>query len=141
MTAVAVAIGAWFRPVPTADAPTTNTYSDQEVSDAKKAVCAGFNKVHAALVTNAGKSGDDPTQAAILAVNGRLATYAAGDFLLVQLQDQPATPTELVELVHKLAVIYQTIALDQIGDASRTQLDGDYRDADKFTKSISEVCG
>ncbi|WP_431237823.1 hypothetical protein ACQ86B_24630 [Mycolicibacterium aichiense] len=140
LIAIAVAIGAWFRPAPKPEAPAAKTYSNQEVNDAKKAVCDAFNKVHSTLVTNAGKSGDDPTQAAILAVNGRLATYAAGDFLIVQLQGQPAAPAELAGPVRDLGITYQSITLDQIGDASRTQLDNDYQKADTLTKSITEVC-
>lgn len=139
--AIAVAIGAWFRPAPKPETPAAKTYSDQEVADAKKAVCDAFNKAHSTLITNAGKSGDDPTQAAILAVNGRLATYAAGDFLIVQLQGQPAAPDNVAKPIRDLAITYQTIALDQIGDASRTQLDTDYEKADTFTKAITEACG
>ena len=42
LIAVAVAIAAWFRPAPKAETPAAKTYSEQEIADAKKAVCDAY---------------------------------------------------------------------------------------------------
>ncbi len=49
LIAVAVAIAAWFRPAPKAETPAAKTYSEQEIADAKKAVCDAYERVNKAV--------------------------------------------------------------------------------------------
>lgn len=47
---LAIAIVGWFRPVPAKQpaAPTPQTYSSQQVADAKTSICAAYQKVRKA---------------------------------------------------------------------------------------------
>ena len=137
--AVAVAIGAWFRPVPKPEVPAAKTYSDQEVADAKKAVCDAYGKAFNALTVNSRQT-DDPNEALAVIANSRIAIHAAATYLMEMLNEQPATPAELAVPVSSLAKQYQSMLLDQIGNADRATLDADYHNADSLTSKISEVC-
>ena len=140
LIAIAVAIGAWFRPAPKAESSAPKTYSEQETADAKKAVCDAFNKVHQMLETNSSNTGTNPNEELIAAVNTRLAIHAAGDFLALTLHEQPATPGDLADKVRALAGTYGEITVDQLGQASRTQLDAEYQQADSNSATIAEAC-
>lgn len=47
LAAIALAIGSWFRPLPStkASAPPAPVYTDQQVASAKASVCGAFGKV------------------------------------------------------------------------------------------------
>ena len=51
LTAIGIAIGSWFRPLPStkAFAPPTPIYTDQQVATAKANVCAAFEKTEHAV--------------------------------------------------------------------------------------------
>ncbi|MCX2934513.1 hypothetical protein ORI20_30045 [Mycobacterium sp. CVI_P3] len=137
--AIAVAIGAWFRPAPKPEAPAAKTYSEQEVADAKNAVCEAYDKAFNALTENS-RQLDNPNEALAVIANSRIAIHAAGTFLTTVLSQNPATPGELTTPVRALADQYQGMVLDQIGNADRATLDADYRNADSLTSKISQVC-
>ena len=77
--AVAVAIGAWFRPPPKPEIAAAKTYSEQEVTDAKQKICDAFATVQSTLEASSNQAPPDPNdvmQKFTLSVNGRLASYA-----------------------------------------------------------------
>ena len=51
LAAVALAIGSWFKPLPSTkvSTPPAPIYTDQQVASAKANVCAAFEKVHNAV--------------------------------------------------------------------------------------------
>jgi len=139
LIAVAVAIAAWFRPAPKAETPAAKTYSEQEIADAKKAVCDAFERALNALTANSLQP-DSPNEGLAVIANSRIAIHAAGTYLVATLSDQPAAPEELAAPVKSLADQYQRMVLDQIGGADRAALDADYQNADSLTSKISKVC-
>ncbi|MCI4673778.1 hypothetical protein [Candidatus Mycolicibacterium alkanivorans] len=143
LIAVAVAIGAWFRPAPKAETPAAKTYSEQEVADAKKAVCDAYQTVQSTLQASANQSAPGPNdtlQQFALSVNGRLAAFAGGDYLYRELTENPAVPKQLSEAVRQLASAYQKAALAQIAQADRSKLDSIYKSADAAAATATEVC-
>ncbi|MGY4712601.1 hypothetical protein ACXDF8_24120 [Mycolicibacterium sp. CBM1] len=140
--AIAVAIGAWFRPAPKPEAPAAKTYSEQEVTDAKKAVCEAFAAANKA-VQAAGRRNEGTDSTAILAVaaNVRLALTAGSSYMLRNLEDSPATPDDLVASIKKLADTYEDIAIAQLGEAPQDQLDPLYKAGDEVTNSVKQACG
>lgn len=140
LIATAVAIGAWFRPAPKPEAPAAKTYSEQEVADAKKAACKAFNKAHDMLVSNSKRGGTDPTEILIAGVNTRLAVLAAGDYLDMALDQNPAISNDFAEKLRLLSNTYKTIAVDQLGETSQEELDAIYQEAESSAKKISEAC-
>ena len=139
--AVAVAIGAWFRPTPKPEAPAAKTYSDQEVADAKKAVCDAYGKADRAIKTTGGKSGgDNPTAVVAVAVNVRLALSGSSSFLLQTLESNPATPRDLQDQVRAAANAFQNVAIGQLGEAPQAEFDPFYKQADSADAAIKQAC-
>lgn len=140
--AIAVAIGAWFRPAPEAPPPVDAApqYSDQEISDAEKAVCAAYNKMVQSVSGAGGQSSDDPTTQQIYAVNIRVATHVASDYLLRQLAENPASPTRLTANVRELAILYNDVVLAQLANAPRSALDPLYSKVDAADAKVVEAC-
>jgi len=141
LIAVAVAIAAWFRPAPKAETPATKTYSEQEIADAKKAVCDAFEQVSKTVNTAGGKSGGNPTDSFIVAVNTRMALATSSSFMTAQLAANPATPDDLAHAVRNLADRYQEIAMNQLADATTSDLEPLATAADAQTADIEKACG
>ncbi|WP_059015428.1 hypothetical protein [Mycobacterium sp. M26] len=138
--AIAVGIGAWFKPAPKPEAPAAKTYSEQEVADAKKAACDAFTNAHDMLVSNSKRGGTNPTEVLIAGVNTRLAVLTAGSYIDAALNQNPALASDLAEKLRQLSSTYMTIAVDQLGETSQEKLDEIYQDAETNAKAISEAC-
>jgi hypothetical protein len=141
LIATAVAIGAWFKPAPKPETPATKTYSEQEVADAKKAVCDAFQRTERALNTNSQRAGNTPTDDRAVIANSRIAINSAGSYLGFVVANEPATPPELATSVRNLAGQYQGMVVDQIGDVDAAQLNSDYQGADALVSEVSQGCG
>lgn len=139
--AIAVGLGAWFKPAPKPEAPAAKTYSEQEVADAKKALCEAFQRTERALNTNSQRAGNTPTDDRTVIANSRIAIDAAGSYLAFVVADEQAAPSELATSVRKLSGAYQKMVLDQIGDVDAAQLNSDYQDADALVSEVSQSCG
>ncbi|GAY17405.1 hypothetical protein [Mycobacterium sp. shizuoka-1] len=138
--AVAVAIGAWFRPMPKPEAPAAKTYSEQEVADAKKAVCEAHDQVQKSVNTAGGKSGDNPTDTFLVAVNIRLALATSSSYLTESLNTHPAAPQNLVEPIRNLANKYREIVMEQLADTSASDLNPLATSADGEIAKIKQAC-
>ncbi|QEN12228.1 hypothetical protein [Mycobacterium sp. ELW1] len=125
--AVAVAIGAWFRPAPKPETPAAKTYSEQEVLDAKKAVCDAFNRVYDTLDVNNRKVPNQTGDPFAVAVNTRLAVHMAAEYLLQKVNENPASPDELTSSIRELANAYNETVLEQIGNSDKARLDSYYQ--------------
>jgi hypothetical protein len=78
---------------PKAAAP---SYTDQQVADAKSAICHVFSIVKDEVASKTSRpipSGGDEIGAIAIGTNGRLGLYGCADYLLDQLTAQPATRT------------------------------------------------
>jgi hypothetical protein len=121
LVAIGLAIGCWFRPLPSTKASSTPPgpyYTNQQVGDAKATVCAVYEKVRRAVSVNTGRSGgDDPTAILAVASNARIALYNGGDYLSKKLLAQPATPPDLAKAVRTLVNAYQATAIDYLVNA------------------------
>ncbi|MCV7228293.1 hypothetical protein [Mycolicibacterium komossense] len=81
--AIAPGVVALLRPAAQAAAPAeiAPQHSEQQVADAKKAVCEAYDKAYAALAGSDGQSSTDPNVQLIIALNTRLATHVNSDYL------------------------------------------------------------
>lgn len=138
--AIAVGIGAWFKPAPEPEAPAAKTYSEQEVADAKKAVCDAFDQTQQTLKVTGGKTGDNPTASFIVAVNSRIAIQTVSTYLRSVVENEPATPKELSDKVMLLADSYRTILLKQMAEVSQQELEPLYDALDKSVGDVTEAC-
>lgn len=141
VVALGLAIGAWFRPAATTPAvPTSPQYSEQEVADAKTAVCDAYDTTYKSLYAAGSRRSDDPTQTLPIAVNTRLAFHASADYLSEQLAQNPAAPSNLAEEVRKLASASDSLVLAQIADSSKDELDGISSKLDSAESAIKAEC-
>jgi hypothetical protein len=141
LIAVIVAIAAWFRPAPKVETPAEKTYSEQEIANAKKAVCDAYKQVSKTVNTAGAKSGSNPTDSFIVAVNTRMALATSSSFMTAQLAANPATPDDLAHAVLNLAARYQEIAMNQLADATTSDLDPLATAADQQIANIEKACG
>lgn len=140
LIAVAVAIGAWFRPLPKPETPAAKTYSDQEVADAKKAVCDAFDRGQKTLDVTGSKVGANPNDTFTVAVNSRVAIGAISTYWRSTLQKYPATPSEVAKILSSLADLYENILLTQLAEGSRSDLDALYASADDSVPKLTQAC-
>ena len=139
--AVAVAVGAWFRPMPKPEAPAAKTYSDQEVADAKKAVCDAFDRTHKALeVTNGKNAGTDPTAILAVAANGRIALTVGADYLLAAIDANPALNPDFADAVKDLAGSYRRMAVDYLAEVPATDMNATFQMADGAAARVGQFC-
>lgn len=138
--AIAVAIGAWFRPMPKPEAPAAKTYSDQEVADAKKAACDAFDRGQKTLDVTGAKVATNPSDSFTVAVNSRVAIGAISNYWRSTLQHHPATPAEVENVLSSLADQYESILLTQLAEGSRTDLDALYASVDESVPKMTQAC-
>jgi hypothetical protein len=141
LLAIGVAIGAWFRPLPKNEPPPAPTYSSQQVADAKAKVCAAYGKVREALAVAGARGGsNDPTASLAIATGSRQALDVGSRYLLAALAHEPATASELVTAVRKLADLYQELTINYLADASDSEVAPLRRAADEPTSAIDGIC-
>jgi hypothetical protein len=138
--AIAVAIGAWFRPIPKPETPAAKTYSEQEVADAKKALCDAYNQVKSSVNTAGGKSGDNPTETFIVAVNIRLAFATSSNYLTEKVDSNPAAPKDLADALRNLGSKYREIVMEQLADKSADDVNPVAKSADEEIAKIKQAC-
>jgi hypothetical protein len=142
LIAIAVAIGAWFRPTPETPAPAdaAQQFSDQQVAEAKKAVCAAHDLVNRASMGSGIQKSDDPTMQWVIAVNVRLAGSLSAQYLQTKIDQFPATPADLKAAVQQLITSNQDIALLQIANAPKEEVQSFYPTLDSADSKVNETC-
>ena len=144
LSAVGIAIACWFRPAPTASAPTKPpgpTYTEQQITDAKASVCAAHQTVHQAVSLNFGRDrGTDPATQLASAVNARQALVAGSQYLLTTLAEEPATSPELAQAVRTLANTFQKLTVDYLAEVNESEVDSLRHDSDAMTTTIQQLC-
>jgi len=133
-------VGAWFRAAPSTEGSAA-VYSEQQVSEAKKAVCEAYGKGLKAIQVAGGKKPGDPSDPLpVVAVNGRVAEVAVGNYLINSVGANKAAPPALGELISQLGQAYQDIALTQFADGSRADVAPIAEQADRAISKIEQIC-
>ena len=132
-------VGAWMRPAPSGGA--APVYSDQQVADAKKAVCEAFGLgIRSIRAAGARKPESPADQFPVTAVNIRLAAIAVGNSFFHAVSENPAAPAELSDPISQLGQTYQNIALIQLADGQKPDFDPLISKADKLVSQTEEIC-
>jgi hypothetical protein len=121
LAAMAVAIGSWFRPLPStkASAPPAPIYTDQQIASAKANVCTAFEKIdHAVALSDAeGASSTDRSAQLAAAALGRQVLDFGSRYLFGKVAEEPATPSELASSVRQQANAFQELLVGYINGA------------------------
>jgi hypothetical protein len=114
LIALAVGVAAWFRATPHNNQPPPKpTYTEQQIAEAKAAVCTAFGNVeHALNLADARSNGStDPTAQLAVETSTRQVLDAGGRYLLAKLAAEPATPPELATAIRTQANAYQDVVI------------------------------
>jgi hypothetical protein len=139
LLALALAAASWFRPTHE-ETPATPQYSEQQIADAKKNLCAAYNTMYPAIKSAGSLSSEDPNQKFMISINTRLAFNSSADYLLAAVSQNPAGPSHLLDATRGLAISYQQIILAQTATAPQEQLKPMYEKADGNVNSIKQEC-
>jgi hypothetical protein len=144
LIAVAIAIGAWFKPsdheAQAVSSDTKPQYSGQQVADAKKAMCDAYDSAYKASANAGGQTSDDPTLKFVIAVNTRLATQFAANYLAKTLDQNPPTPSSLTGQIREIVALYDQIVLGQLSGTSNADLRPTYDKLDATGAQIAQAC-
>jgi hypothetical protein len=142
LVAIGLAIGSWFRPPPSAKAPPTPAYTNQQTADAKETVCAAFAKVDHALDISARNTGDDSATKLAVATSGRQVLDAGSRYLLTKLVEEPAAPPEVAKEVRKFADSSQELVIGYLDGLTNSDADlqPSLSAGDETTLTIRRLC-
>ena len=134
-------VAAWFRAAPSnvGEGP---VYSEQQVADAKKAVCDAYAKGVQSIQAAVAKRPENPAETLLPAtvLNARIAEVTVANYLFTSIDANPAAPPELSGLIRKLGDIYQNIVLTQLADGAREEVGTIAAKADEVMPTIGRIC-
>ena len=130
---------AWFRAAP-ADVAGQPVYTEQQVSEAKEAVCGAYNKGIRTIRIVASKRADNPADALAVAVNSRVGEVAVSTYLFNILEANPASPVELRTLVQGLANDYQNLVLIQLADGTPVDWKSTKDSIEDAAVKLDQIC-
>jgi hypothetical protein len=127
-----LAIVGWFRPsAPPATQPSkSQTYTEQQISDARTRMCAAVETIHKGVVLQSGANkhdgvSSDPALAEGQAANARLSIISGSWYLRDHLD--PATPQPLADTIRHLSGVMLDIGANYLAGA---------RDADQAQSAL-----
>lgn len=132
-------VAAWFRAAPSNEGASA-VYSEQQVSEAKKAVCETFEQGMRSIRAAGNRRAENPAESFSVAVNTRLAEVAVANAFFNTLNANPASPPELSGLIRQLGVIYEDIALTQLADGSKVDVDPIATQLDDAIPKVDGIC-
>jgi hypothetical protein len=140
--AIALGVVALLKPAAQAAAPVevAPQYSEQQVAEAKKAVCGARDKAFGALKGAAKQKSDDPNLQMTLVVNTRLAEFISSSYLINTLDKNPATKLDLAKTIRDVATAYDDIVLAQLANASDSDLAPLNASLDSADAKVVEAC-
>ena len=139
---IALGVVASLRPAAQAAAPAevAPQYSEQQVAEAKEAVCSAYRKKYQSVSGAGGQSSTDPVMQQVIAVNTRLATFTGSEYFLRRLAANPATSTQLGGEVRELADSYSEVVLAQLANSSTEAIEPLYSRVDDADAKIVDAC-
>lgn len=116
-------------------------YSDQQVADAKKAVCETFEAGQRSMRAAGSRKPENPADPfPVTAINVRLAEVAVSNSLFNSINRNPAAPAALIHLADQLAKNYQDIALIQLADGQPADFNSLAMQSEDAISNIKELC-
>lgn len=140
MIATAVAITAWLRPAEGA----SPTFTDQQTTQAKSAVCSAYTAVHNGAVKNThltDPSAHDAVGQLAIAANARLALLGGGAYLHDRVTSQPATPADLAQAVNSIGNTLEQLGVGYLEAAPSIVLDPLRHELDSQVEQVNSLCG
>ena len=115
-------------------------YSEQQVADAKKAVCEAYAKGMRSIRVVAKRQPANDADRLGVAVNSRAGLVAVSTYFNDKLEVNPAAPSELREQLEKLAQQYQEVAIAQLADETPLDYKSNLDAIDASVVEIDRLC-
>jgi len=115
-------------------------YSDQQVADAKKAVCEAYAKGMRSIRIVAKRQPANDADRLGVAVNSRVGEVAVATYFLTAVDANPSAPIELKDRLRELAQQYQEIVLIQLADGGPSDWDAVVAKIDELVSKIDPLC-
>ena len=131
-------VGAWMRPAPSGGA--VPVYSDQQVADAKKAVCEAYAKGMRSIRIVAKRQPANDADRLGVAVNSRVGLVAVSTYFNDKLEANLGAPSEIREQLAKLAHQYQEVALAQLADGTPSDYKSNLEAIDATVAELDKLC-
>jgi hypothetical protein len=142
--AIALAAGSWLKPGTSSDSAQTSAapkqFTQQQTSDADKALCAAYHKMIRSVNGAGSQTSDDPVLQQVYAVNIRVATDVAHQYILSQINANPASSPQLTSDMQELADSYNEVLMAQLASAPKAELDPLYSRIDVADAKVVEAC-
>lgn len=142
--AIAVAVGAWFRPINDHESSRENPipqFSERDIADATEIMCGAYEKAVKAVVGASGSQTEpDPLRSFIMSVDARFAFHVTAEYFISELGRNPATPTQLAEDFRELAATYDELILAQLARTPEQDLQPIYDRTDRADARVVEAC-
>lgn len=135
---LAVGTAAWFRAAPSHSA--APAYSDQQVAEAKKAVCEAYAKGMRSIRTVASRKAENDGEKLAVVTNSEVGEALVSTFFLNTVESNPASPGELQSSLRKLATEYQNVALTQLADGGPADYQYNIEEIDAEVAKIDLLC-
>lgn len=132
-----VGVAAWFRAAPH---EAVDVYTEQQVADAKKAVCEAYAEGVRSFRIAADRTVNNPEDRLPVAVNTRVAEVAVSNYLNNAIDTNPAAPVELQRSVRQLAKSYLDIALTQLAEGAAPDVEPFALSADDAIAETNRTC-
>lgn len=133
-----VGTAAWFRAAPAYSA--APSFSEQQVTDAKKAVCEAYAKGMRSIRTVASRKAENDAEKLAVVTNSEVGEAVVSSYFLNTLASNPASPMELQSSLRKLAEEYQNVALTQLADGAPSEYKSNIDEIDTEVAKIDLLC-
>jgi hypothetical protein len=138
--ALGLAAASWLRPLETDQRSAPTHYGQDEISEARKAMCAAWDTSFKAVTTSGRKTSPDTTVNYVIGIQTQLAFHVAASHLRTELRRHPATPEPLAAALERMAVSSQDLVLARLSEASESEVNAIRSEMDEAEKDVKQEC-
>jgi hypothetical protein len=139
LVGLSTGMAACARPATSGDAAKP-VYSDQQVAEAKKAVCEAYAKGMRTVRSVAGRKAESEADKLPVITVSAAGELAAAQYFLNTLSLYPAAPSEIQQSLRRLAQQYQEVALVQLANGAPSEYQANGEAIDTAVAELDKSC-
>jgi len=134
-----VGVAAWFRAAPpnVVEGP---VYSEQQVADAKTAVCDAYAKGMRTVRSVASRKAENEADKLLVIAVSATGELAAATYFFNILNSTPAAPSNIQQSLNRLAQQYQEVALIQLANGAPSEYESNGKAIDAAIAELDISC-
>jgi hypothetical protein len=115
-------------------------YSEQQVADAKKAVCEAYAMGMRTVRSVASRKAENDTEKLPVITVSATGELAAATYFVNILNSNPAAPSEVSQPLNRLAQQYQEVALIQLANGAPSEYKSNGETIDESVAELDRSC-